>query len=288
MRSSTGAIQVLLLLTAMLLVAGSSSWPEQENGRRTDETWLVANVWDGQTAVHPSTTIVLTVGNRDFQFNSQAHDVITQAILRRADTGELVNVSFNIALGTTEMVPVGGLEMSTEYVLDVTPLDGKLYSTRGFPPGPIRFSTQLAPRVVDLYRTVSGDGITTLVIEFSQPMRGSSLFVSQQSVDLVWQEGVELRSLAADVNLAGYVWDTADHLFLLAPYDFRHPVWLKIAASVGGSNGESLDSDGDTIGGTATDDYVMEIPSPESLALCFTRVDIPQPCIEEHLIPEFW
>ncbi len=288
MNKAAVALRLFLLCTAAVLVLGTGSFPEPENPRRTDETWMVVNVWDGQTSVDPGITIELALGQQDFRLSSQAEDVISDVVLRRTDTGSAVPVRLTIGWASTHVVPVNGLQPDTDYELDLTPLEGQLYSTRGFPPRPVRFSTRDTPRVVGLYRVEDLNTATdTLVVLFSQPMYAATLYVSQQSVDLIWQDGGLLRSLAADQNLAAYAWDTAEHLFLLAPFEARPSMWLKISSSVKGVNGVRLDGDGDGIGGTAWDDHVEEISWPVQIPVCFSRSDIPQPCIASEHIPDF-
>ena len=87
MRVQTCTQLAALILGAIACVA-TSSWPEEPNPDRIDETWIVANLWDGRTAVPPDIQIQLTVGERDFEFISDAHAVLGLITILRADTSE--------------------------------------------------------------------------------------------------------------------------------------------------------------------------------------------------------
>jgi len=269
-----------LLLAAGLLSVASTRWPEQQNADRIDETWLVENLWDGQTAVDPSLAVMLTLGHRDFQTNARAEEALATLELRYADG---VPVPFDLAVGweRTVVTPSGGLAADADYILDLSPVrDHGVQAQRGFPPGPIRFSTCAGPRVVGLWRSES-----TLIIEFSQPMSSESLTLSPQAVDVIWQEGGALKSLTADRNLAGYQWATDGTLFMLAPFDFVDPAWVTVSSRVQGSNGVRLDGNGDCASGTPEDTVVREV-SLEQLPVCYAREDIPDPCQRLEDIPE--
>jgi hypothetical protein len=269
-----------LLLAAGLLSVASTQWPEQQNVDRLDETWLVENLWDGQTAVDPSLEVVLTLGHRDFQTNALAEEAIAKLELRYADGAP---VGFDLAIGWegTVITPTGGLAADADYVLDLSPIrDHGVQAQRGFPPDPIRFSTCEGPRVVGLWRSES-----TLIVEFSQRMSSESLALSPQAVDVVWQEEGELKSLTADRNLAGYQWATDGPLFLLAPFDFVDPAWVTVSSQVQGSNGVRLDGNGDCVPGTPEDTVVREV-SLEQLPVCYAREDIPDPCQRLEDIPD--
>ncbi len=274
----------LLLCGGLLSVA--SGWDES----RTDEdwrqpavdvqdvTWVVANLYDGQNAVPENLAITLTLGERDFASNAQQS--LSEVLLYRADDLETVPFEVTMTWEGATLTPVDWLTPHTDYVLDLRHMIVHIVSKRQLPP-PIHFSTRLAPRVLGIWRNDS-----TLILEFSRTMDADTLYVGAQSVDVLWEEQGELVSLAMDHNLAAFSWMASDRLFQLAPFDPPGDVWIKISGDVRGSDGEPLDGDGDGVAGPGpgADDYLVRV-NADALPACFTRADIPRPCMMLEDIP---
>jgi hypothetical protein len=276
-----------LLVSGGLLSLASSvddddGWEPRET-IEVDATWMVSNLYDGQTAVPVNRNIQLTVGTRDFA--GDPAPTLSMIRFYEADSGEPVDFDVSVGFATSSVTVSGGLMPDTDYILDLGSLRNATRTRRSVP-DPIHFSTRSAPQVIDLWRNED-----TLIIEFSEPMDSETLFVGQTSVDLLWEENGEIRSLAADTNIASYIWETRGTLFLLAPIDFPEvqfsSYWIKIAGRVQSDEGTPLDGDGNGRPGETSDDYVWEF-IPYVLETCYTREDIPHPCIREQEIPEPW
>lgn len=282
----------VMLLAAGCLVALASSWEDWEE-RFWDETWMVSNVFDGQTAVPEDIVIELAVGYRDYSDNP---DVGTpdggeepsagKQTRRLAEAGmaevelfavdspsEKVELSFDISWESTR-IHHRGLDPDTDYVLDVSGIDDGMVVSRT-PPSPVRFSTRQGPQVTGLWRNED-----TLFITFSEPMDPETLGIAHDEVDVLWEEDGELHSLAGDANLAGFVWETDGFVFRVAPVDWTGSAWIKVSADARGQSGAYLDGNGNGVPGEPADDY-LEDWALELLPQCFARPDVPQPCFAE-------
>ena len=115
-------------------------------------------------------------------------------------------------------------------------------------------------------------------------MDATTLYIDQNSVDLIWMDDDgEVRSLASDSNLADFAWETDGEVFRMTPVPSLF-LWLKISTHVRSQTGEYLDGNRNGIGGEITDDY-LESFDPDHLPTCYTRDDIPDPCMELGDIP---
>lgn len=249
--------------------------------RKKDETWVVAGLYDGQTAVPTNQSFRLTVGSRDLRIATPALSSVIR--LYRTEDRAAVPFEAKVWSAETELTVPGGLEPGTDYELDVGSLAGWLATVRVLPPGPIWFSTESAPRVTGLWR--SG---TTLIIAFSEPMNPAQIALGFDGVNVLWEQGGELLSLAGDRNLAAFDSLIDGPLFLFAPITFADTlgeVWLRVAAGVRGLAGGTLDGDGDGSPGEVEDDY-LELLDTARLPTCFVRPDIPAPCVRPEDVPD--
>ncbi|MFH2008942.1 MAG: hypothetical protein ABI333_20300 [bacterium] len=283
----------LALLAVGVVLSMASSWDDGEGGPDSweddwqepepliiDDTWVVESLFDGQTGVSRDVVIRLTIGEEDL--GAEHVWAVQDVLLYREDDGTHLPIDTEVYFETSMIRPRDGLAPDTDYVLDLQSLEPQLVSIRTLP-GLIHFSTRSAPKVTGLWR--SGD---TLIVTFSESMDPASLFIGQTSLDVLWEEDGALRSIAADHNLAGYAWEAADLLFMMAPIDFADAlgdVWVKVAADVRGASGVLLDGDADGTAGQSHDDYFAQI---DTLALptCFTRSDIPMPCVHQDEVPD--
>jgi hypothetical protein len=276
----------LCLLAAGCLAALASSVPD-EIVIRTDETWVISNLFDGQTAVPLDTDVRLAIGARDFVASEDVEpDDHAFASAEGAMREVRVYPKFNpiaaldtqvVIDETTTQILLPPLAADTEYVLDLGPLEQRL-SVERVVPDPIAFSTRAGPRVTGVW--ITGD---TLVVSFSEPMDPGSLEIGHDSVDVLWEEDGDLHSIAADMNLADYVWATEGMLFKMAPFDAPAEGWVKVSASARGAAGALLDGNGNGVPGETTDDFIVEL-FMDDLATCCAREDIPMPCVE--CVPE--
>ncbi len=284
-------IALCALLGAGLLSLASSGGGEHEVEvqQRVDETWLVANLYDGQTAVDPNVVIVLNVGFQDFEAVDTPYGVlpeVAEAHLTRVRNGEEVPVDVAVDVAQMRLYPQQPLSPNTRYELSLHDLRSAMTSRR-MQPSPIQFYTGSAPRVTGLWRVED-----TLIIAFSEPMDPDSLHLGHDSVDVLWDQDGELQSIASSHNLADYVWETKENLFLLTSIYFADAegfgkVWVMVAGSARGVSGVALDGDGDWISGEVGDDFFEEVSTPY-LPWCFTREDIPDPCVRENQVPNFF
>jgi len=270
----------LCLLAAGCVAALASSVPDS-TWVQTDETWVVSNLFDGQTAVPLDTDVRLAIGTRDFTAEGEEPGADARS---RAETAlravrvfprldPLAVLPAELAIGeTSSEILLPPMAADTEYVLDLGSLEQKLTVERDVPE-PILFTTGAGPRVTGIWQT--GD---TLVVSFSEPMDPSSLEIGHDSVDVLWEEGDDLHSIAADMNLADYVWATDGMLFKMAPFDFPTEGWVKVSASARGATGAPLDGNGNGLPGEVDDDFVAEF-SLGTIDTCCARVDIPMPCV---------
>jgi len=269
----------LCLLAAGCAAALASSAPDV-SWVQSDETWVVSNLFDGQTAVPLDTDVRLAIGTRDFadeeatdgDARSRAETALRGVrVFPRSDPQAVLPAELAIGETSSEIV-LPPLAAGTEYVLDLGALE-QLLSVDRVVPDPVLFGTGSGPRVTGVWRT--GD---TLVVSFSEPMDPSSLEIGHDSVDVLWEEGDDLHSIAADMNLADYVWDTEGLLFKMAPFDFPDAGWVKVSASARGETGTPLDGNGNGLPGEVDDDFVAEF-SMSDIDTCCARADIPMPCV---------
>ena len=261
-------------------------WVEEVEIQR-DETWIVANVFDGQTHVPRDITFEITVGYRDFEEEDRAYGELPEGavvLLTRALGNQPVPCAIEVEHTRTLVKPLAPLSPDADYELDAAPFVARTTSVR-MAAFPIDFSTRAAPRVTGLWRVGA-----TLMIAFSEPMDPDTLYLGHDSVDLIWEEDGELRSAATHHNLAGYVWETRGDLFALAPISFADDsgfgsLTVMVAADVLGESGVPLDGDGDRRPGEVDDDYFQDVTTT-LLPECFTREDIPDPCVHERDVPD--
>jgi hypothetical protein len=271
----------LSLLALGALVTVATSKPPEDMPYASDE-WVVKNLYDGQTGVATDIEIRLALGTWDFdvydgQDTRGAKDALESIRFYRADDESAVN--FTLKLGDEDsLLSPFGLTDDTEYVLDLSPAGESIQSDRFFP-GPIHFRTGSLPRVTGLWRNDD-----TLLIVFSEPMDETDLFLGHASVDIFWQDDDALKSVVGDLNLADFVTQTDERLFMVAPVDFLDNAWVKVSGMVVGESGETLDGDGDGASNGAGDDF-LEPVQLNHLPECFTREDIPAPCVAEDDVP---
>jgi hypothetical protein len=279
-------VAVATLAVAALLSVASLYGGDDDDGHWTpppdpvpeyDETYLVENLWDGQTSVPRGHVFDLTVGTRDLLNPGAA---LEQVRLRDLDAERSVELEATIGYDRTVLAPLDPLEADHDYVLQLQGLAPYL-QVRRWVPGDLHFSTRTAPRLVSLWRSED-----TLLVLFSEPMDPATLRLGPGSVDLLWTDADgAVISLAETVNLANLAWDTIDELFRLAPLDRDGPLWLTVAAAVESERGAPLDDAGDGSGGGVEDDVVVRF-FPEDLPTCATRSDIPDPCVDPTTVPD--
>ena len=273
----------LLVLGAVVSIATS----DPGGGFYTSDEWVVENLYDGQTAVVTGIEIRLALGTWDFDpsegENRKGATRALKEIRLYPEGNEDDAVSFDIELGEEDAVLIpDGLKDDTEYVLDLEALVDTVESNRLIPE-PIHFRTGSLPRITGLWRNED-----TLIIAFSEPMDSEDLFLGHESVDIFWQDDTELKSVVGDLNLAGFITQVDERLFMVAPADFLDTAWVKVSGLVEGEGGVPLDGDGDGEADGAGDDFLEEILLSD-LPECFTREDIPAPCVaEEDLYDEQW
>jgi len=277
----------------MLLVAGvlASLATSEFEPRRIgwNETWVAENLFDGQTAVPRDHEIRLTIGYRDFvefegdeidgDVRDRASAAFAQIAIYRLGYGS-AQLSLDVQIhDESSIIGHAPFAENTSYVLDLNALEGYLRVDR-VAPGPIHFSTTHGPQVTGVWRNDD-----TLIVSFSEPMDPETLWLSQLSVDLLWEEDDELHSIASDLNLTDFAWETDGYLFLFAPVDWSGTVWVKVDRGVRGLSGGPLDGNGNGVP-DEDDDYVSEV-NLLTLPVCFGREDIPAPCIDQNDV-EFW
>ena len=270
-------IELTLLAASIVASVATSSVRQQEIA--WDGTWAVENVFDGQTAVPVDHQIRLTIGYRDFSSNGDEDEgpetLAEQAfeqILLTTSGGRSVKMDVEIYDDMSLIKP--SLDANSDYILDLGELVYYLRVSRQLPP-PIHFSTRPGPKVTGLWRNED-----TLMLSFSEPMDPDSLSLSQVSVDVLWNDK-ELHSIAADLNLADFVWETRGNLFMVAPVSSFGMVWVKVAGEVQGLSGGLLDGNGNGLPGEPADAFLSEVLFMPDLPACSARDDVPAPCINE-------
>jgi hypothetical protein len=295
----------MLRLLVALYFSAATSQPDYDKEYR-DETWLVENVYEGQTAVPLDLVIRLTVGYRDFanpptsridnEVRSLAEIAFDTVRLTVSNRDIPVKLEIKIYDAYALLKPIK-LDKDTAYSLYLTNLRNYLAVARKVPEE-VSFSTAAGPRVTGLWRNED-----TLIISFSEPMDSTYLSINQKSVDIIWEKEDELHSIASDLNLADFVWKTEGELFLISPYSVleerwtkeAHDTlgissalgiegvlrvqghWIKIARDVRGKSGILLDGNENGIAGENDDAFVARIAG--SFPICYSRKDIPDPCV---------
>ena len=271
----------LLVLGAMVTVATSDPGG---GGFYTSDEWVVDNLYDGQTAAATDIEIRLNLGTWDFDPNDGEDRKGAARALKKIrlypEGKEDESVSFDLELdGEDSLLIPYGLRDDTDYVLDLEALSDSVESDRIIPE-PIHFRTGSLPRVTGLWRNSD-----TLLITFSEPMNREDLFLGRASVDLFWQDDDELKSVVGDLNLADFAVQVDERLFMVAPVDFLDGAWVKVSGMVAAASGETLDGDGDGEPNGAGDDFLAAVQM-SLLPVCYTREDIPAPCVAEEEIPD--
>ncbi len=255
-----------------------------------DETWIVTNLFDGQTAVPLNHMIRLSLGHRDFL--DLPDDPVTEETRQRAENAlsliqvyEANNPSSEIHLELTinknhTLIRHGTFDEDTDYVLDVDRVESHLVVNRIIPDA-LRFSTARRPQVTGIWRNEK-----TLIVSFSEPIDENTLTLSHQSFDVLWEADNDISSISSSLNLADFTWATEGHLFMLAPLGFVTSGWIKITGDVRAISGAYLDGNNNGIPGETDDDYVEEIMF-NYLPICYAREDIPDPCIADEEIDYF-
>ncbi len=261
-----------------LLVAGFfvGACTHEEEPRLVDGRWVVVNLFDGQTAVPRDIEIELRIGRADFgpvDSQSRLERALSGISLRGVDGSTDVELEFHQGEEISRVRPVEPLEENAQYELDATML---VEDTLGYRPTPelIHFSTGSGPRVTGLWQVED-----TLLVAFSEPMATDSLRLASDSVDLLWEEDDRLHSVAAERNLAEFVWDYQDLLFRVAPRPFNGSFWVKVSRTVMGASGARLDGDGDGTPGEITDDHLERVEN--TLPDCYSSPDRSEPCVLE-------
>ncbi|MBT3222534.1 MAG: hypothetical protein HN348_25960 [Proteobacteria bacterium] len=271
----------LALLTVSVIASVATSPVRQETELFWNDTWVVENLFDGQTAVPLDHEIKLTIGYQDFDpsdeegegySREQAELALQEIALHSPLKGP---VQLDIEVYQDYSLIKAPLAQNTDYVLELDDLSSYLRVARQLPP-PIHFSTTEGPKVTGLWRNDD-----TLIIAFSEPMDQNTMNLSQISVDVLWQDK-DLHSVASDLNLADFVWETRGNLFMFAPVTILGgAVWVKVAGEVQGLSGGTLDGNRNGSPGEAEDDYLSEPVLLGQLPACFSRDDVPTPCINE-------
>lgn len=278
----------LALLAAGVFFSIATSPVSRTEVTVSDDTWIVENLYEGQTAVPRDHVIRLTVGNRDFaddgdttdrSVRDRAQDAMERVLIYELETEEEVSQRVDVHDTYTLIEPLG-LKSDTDYILDIGGIYDYITIERDFVP-PIEFTTRPGPRVTGIWRNDD-----TLIVAFSESMDESTLTIAQDSVDLIWEKDEDLHSISADLNLADFVWEADNELFLLSPVDIFDSAWLKVARHVRGDSGARLDGNANGIAGEAGDDYLVEI-EPSALPICYMREDIPMPCVSEEEVGAF-
>jgi hypothetical protein len=278
-------IQVGLLGTALYFSIASSG---EEIWRYSNGLWVVENLFEGETSVEPYRAIRLTIGNRDFVKDGElgvtdtatkrAKKAFKKVSLYRADTLSPVGLDIEIGDRTT-VINHDLLDENADYVLDLDRLQYSLRSSRLYV-DPIGFSTAKTPQVLGLWKNED-----TLIVVFSQTMDAETLTIGHNSVDYFWEEDDELHSICSDLNLADFVWAAGGHIFMVASVDILvSPGWLRISGDARSTDGEFLDGNGNGIPGEPDDDYLVELKVSD-LETCYSRDDIPAPCVSENDVP---
>lgn len=256
-----------------------------------DETWMVSNLYDGQTAVSRDLVIELAVGYRDYSGDPDGDS--DSADREWAELGfesidlypvgspyDLVPLEFDIGDRFSQLYPAR-LDPDTTYVLDIVGLAPRMVVDRPWP-GSIGFRTGSAPRVTGLWRVAD-----TMIVAFSEPMDPDTLSIDHTSFDVWWETGGDLESIATDLNLADFAWQTDGELFRVAPLDLPGAVLVVLSGDVRAATGVPLDGDRDGVPGEADDDF-FDLVEFGQLPECFTREDVPAPCVRPEEVLLDW
>ena len=294
MRSLKKYAQLLLVFVASIASFATSSVGERETSY-FDETWVVTNLFDGQTAVPLDHQIRLSIGYRDFTTPDEPEitDAVRKdaerilALIRITDLQSEIDHPFSVEVYEDHSVLNTELfAQDRDYELFLGDLQFRVLTTRQIPFS-LSFSTMSRPQVTGVWRVED-----TLLITFSEPMDAESLSISQNSIDLLFEEnnafeeGKELRSIAADMNLADFVLEAEDDHLRFGPIPEIESGWLKVSRDVTAMTGVTLDGNGDAQPGQVDDDFV-EAVNLLGLPECYTRGDIPQPCVTFSELPDF-
>lgn len=285
MRLIKTTIQIGLLGAALYFSIASSG---EETWRYSNTLWVVENLFEGETSVEQDRAIRLTIGNRDFVKDGEkgvtdaarkrANKAFKKVSLYHADTMSPVNLDVEIDDRST-VIRHDLLEENADYVLDLDRLQFSLRSSRLYV-DPIGFSTANTLQVIGLWKNED-----TLIVAFSQTMDASTLTIGHNSVDYFWEEEDDLHSICSDLNLADFVWAAGEYIFMVASIDILvSPGWLRISGDARSTDGEFLDGNGNGIPGEPDDDYLVELKVSD-LETCYSRDDIPDPCVSENDVP---
>ncbi len=255
-----------------------------------NETWIVANLFEGQTAVPLDHPIRLNIGHRDFL--DRPDDPIT-ADIRQIASDALSLVELYDADNSTHEVGIDcsvfndytvvrheRFDEETDYILAVDEVEPHLVVNRIIPDA-LRFSTARRPQVTGIWKNEK-----TLIVSFSEPIDGNTLALSHQSFDVLWEADNDISSISSNLNLADFTWATEGHLFMLAPVSFINSGWIKITGNVRALSGAYLDGNNNGITGE-TDDYFVEEVMFDYLPICYAREDIPDPCVADEELDYF-
>jgi len=285
------ALELSVLVAGAVLCLATSGKRVSVEYHRYDERWIVSNLYDGQTGVPKDHVIELAIGYQDFftqNSGAKTADILVEEAIVRAKrafqsiylidvNGMHVNYQLSIGQDTT-YITHDPFSDDTQYQLDLS--DVRTYTARP-EIEPITFTTTSAPKVTGVWRTA-----TTVIVTFSEPMDPESLYLSQSSVDLLWEADNDLHSMAADLNLADFTWQTDDDLFMFGPVDAEwfQSGWLVVSGEAQSKAGALLDGNADGVPGDVDDDYVTPV-SLSHLPICYAREDIPMPCIAVNDVP---
>ncbi|MBN2530232.1 MAG: hypothetical protein JXR76_27830 [Deltaproteobacteria bacterium] len=232
-----GYVGQLLLLGIGVFFSLATSAPQQEDVL-VDDTWVLQNIFDGQTAVAVTTPIDLRIGWDDF---SDSPTVVTRnsdmrfvadkvgappnpgalKLARNAlkniqlKTTNGATIPFNVTVKrfTSRIVPTAPLDSGTPYTLDLYPLRPYLKVPRPVP-STVSFSTAPVIHVLDVWQNND-----TVIISFSAPIDETTITLSPLSIDFLWEENGELYSLASDTNTQDYLYETNGNLFMITSHE---------------------------------------------------------------------
>lgn len=296
MRHATQLVQFSALLVGCFFSLATSA-PRRDSMPPSDDTWMVANVFDGQTAFPINGTIDLAVGWDDFsststivgrevyiQFDddepstgqnedgySEATAALSKVSLQKAD-GTPVPFTVAVQKRTSRISPNLALLPNTEYILSLDNIADAMSIIRPAP-GTIRFSTTKELHVLDVWQNNS-----TVIVAFSAPVNSDTAILGTTYIDFIWKQNEQLYSLAGDTNTADYLYETDGNLFMISSLNFlsAFPTWLRIGPNVTGLNAEPVVPSTEE---TNTDGLVFLPIDWAQLDICQVRIDAPEPCI---------
>lgn len=294
-RSAIAPAPILVLLALAsglcggcdLLLFGQPSEDEDRFQLTAPEVWPMKDLYDGESDVPTDHVIGLRAVHwhairergRDV-LDGRTHEALPWLILVRGSDYTLHPFrtdTRSVESGSIDLTPVGGLDADEDYFL-VFPTCS--FQPHALCPPPQRFSTRSAPQVVGLYR--AGD---TLLVIFSEPMDPDSLFLGYESVNMLFEEDGQSRSVVKDLNVGDFAWDTEGVMFQVTPIS-EIPFDLVLGPAVRAMSGEPLDSDGDGLSDPETN-FVHHV-YPTNLPICHTRPDYADPCITEQQAETRW